>query len=228
MCRMMIAVGSTKLGPLIEGLKEMAKDIHKDGWGVAYLENGSWKVVKSVRPCFDDPEIDKLADITTSLAVLHARRASIGSLSLENTHPFQHSKWVFCHNGTINSPDKLELLPQFVPKGQTDSERLFYFILSSMKEGHEMQSVDERISKIAGYRAVNFILASPDKAFVSIKFSQEPEYFTMQIGRKRGLLVFASEQVDSLRLQWAPMENNDLAEIDVATRKCTITSTGKL
>jgi glutamine amidotransferase len=37
--------------------------------------------------------------IPTVLA--HLRRATVGRVALENTHPFCHGSWVFAHNGTL-------------------------------------------------------------------------------------------------------------------------------
>ena len=33
--------------------------------------------------------------------VAHVRRATVGKVALENTHPFRHAGWTFVHNGTV-------------------------------------------------------------------------------------------------------------------------------
>ncbi|MCH7685797.1 MAG: class II glutamine amidotransferase [Planctomycetes bacterium] len=66
--------------------------------------------------------------------------ASVGKQSIENTHPFTHGRWTFAHNGTVTAFDRLgpQLVTETSPhlqncrKGSTDSEQVFYWLLSRM------------------------------------------------------------------------------------------------
>ena len=71
----------------------------------------------------------------------HVRQASVGSLSIANTHPFTFGRWIFVHNGTVTGFDQLSagLVAETDPDlqrqigGTTDSEQVFFWLLSRMR-----------------------------------------------------------------------------------------------
>ncbi len=84
-------------------------------------------------------------DIRTDVLIGHVRRASVGALRTENTHPFRYRSWVFAQTGTIDGFEGLRerLLasqPEFLRRnvrGETDSECFFYLFLSFLHDaGH--------------------------------------------------------------------------------------------
>jgi predicted glutamine amidotransferase len=114
---------------------------HPDGWGVAYYHHGAPHVIKSERTAIDDQLFKKVSGIVSSETVVaHIRNATQGTKSILNTHPFQYGPWVFAHNGNIKNWEskKEELLNLLSPKlkrfvlGETDSEFLFYLILTHL------------------------------------------------------------------------------------------------
>lgn len=116
-------------------------DRHPDGWGVAYYNAGAPHVIKSVATAMDDQLFRRVSGIVASETVLaHLRKATQGSLSIINTHPFQFGQWVFVHNGNLAGfagiRDKLvarvsPVLRRFI-LGDSDSEVLFYLLLGHM------------------------------------------------------------------------------------------------
>lgn len=72
----------------------------------------------------------------------HVRKATQGRLDVVNCHPFQHGRWTFAHNGDI--PDfgrhRAALMSEVDPAlrrfvlGDTDSEVIFFIILSRLRE----------------------------------------------------------------------------------------------
>ncbi len=77
---------------------------HADGWGIGYYPEGnaSPRVLRSINPAYADAEFTETAgQISARTVVAHVRRASCGPVSLENTHPFHHDRWMFAHNGTV-------------------------------------------------------------------------------------------------------------------------------
>lgn len=116
-------------------------DRHPDGWGVAYYNAGAPHVIKSVSTAMDDHLFARVSGIVASETVLaHLRKATQGSLSIINTHPFQFGQWVFVHNGNLAGFSGIrEALVKRVPPvlrrfilGDTDSEVLFYLLLGHM------------------------------------------------------------------------------------------------
>jgi glutamine amidotransferase len=110
---------------------------NRDGWGLAAWQYGIPTVERRTRSAHADVEFVEIARRTSSTAVIsHVRAATVGDPSEENTHPFQHGPWVFAHNGTITEFEAVAplLAPgEFgPPKGDTDSELVFRWLLSRM------------------------------------------------------------------------------------------------
>jgi glutamine amidotransferase len=114
---------------------------HPDGWGVAYYVDGCPQVRHSTTTALSDQLFHRLSGVVASETVLaHVRRATQGELSVLNTHPFQHGRWVFAHNGDI--PDfalhREALVNQVAPRlrryilGDTDSEVVFFILLTQL------------------------------------------------------------------------------------------------
>ena len=114
---------------------------HPDGWGLAYYLAGHPHVVKSTDTAETDDLFRQVSGVVSSETVLaHVRKATHGRLSLINTHPFQHGRWTFAHNGNIKEFGVLRtVLEKMVPEkfrrwrlGETDSELMFQFMLSRL------------------------------------------------------------------------------------------------
>lgn len=131
---------------------------HPNGWGIAKRNRGivdiqtepvcanKSKIIKEV--------IDNL--LPQNFLLAHIRRATVGSVNIDNCHPFTRydndgRQWVLIHNGTIFSG--LELLHyQKKQKGTTDSERILLYIIDQLnlaidKKGSALTQ-DERINVI--------------------------------------------------------------------------------
>lgn len=113
--------------------------VHGHGWGVADYRDGLPLIEKQTWAAFDGEHFTKAAArVYAHTAVAHVRRATVGETSIENTHPFNHGSWIFAHNGTI--PNFLKVRDRMMPRielmfendirGTTDSEHVFYYILS--------------------------------------------------------------------------------------------------
>src|SRR5688572_18576738 len=75
---------------------------HPDGWGVAYYIDGSPHVVKSSSTALNDHLFQRVGGIVSSETVVaHVRKATVGTQSILNSHPFQYGRWVFAHNGDV-------------------------------------------------------------------------------------------------------------------------------
>lgn len=134
-------------------------DRHPDGWGVAYYNAGAPHVIKSVSAAQVDHLFKRVSGIVTSETVLaHLRKATQGSLSTINTHPFQYGQWVFAHNGNIaNFADLRGALVERIPPvlrrfilGDTDSEVLFFLILAHMARRCELHRVGFPLEDVIG------------------------------------------------------------------------------
>jgi len=116
---------------------------HPDGWGLVYYIADTPHVVKSTVTAESDDLFRHVSGIVTSQTVLaHIRKATHGKLTILNTHPFQYGRWTFAHNGNIKQFDhiKKQLMDEVAKDlrpyclGETDSEVIFHFLLSSINK----------------------------------------------------------------------------------------------
>lgn len=122
-----------------------------DGWGIGFYQNGQARVKKNSSAAFDDPDFGTITEgVSSTTIIAHVRRSTIGEPSLENTHPFRWGPWLFAHNGTVESFDRLRqrLFERIHPslraeiKGETDSEYCFYLFLSHLMKRADARSQD--------------------------------------------------------------------------------------
>ena len=116
---------------------------HPDGWGVAYYVAGAPHIIKSTGAAESDRLFARVSGIVTSETVLaHVRRATQGSVSTINCHPFQYGRWVLAHNGDgpscpeVRAALEARIAPVFrrFLLGDTDSEVLFHLFLSELSQ----------------------------------------------------------------------------------------------
>ena len=113
--------------------------MHGHGWGVADYPDGVPVVEKQTWAAFEGEHFTKAAArVYAHTVVAHVRRATVGPISFENTHPFHYGRWIFAHNGTLPGFEdvRFKLLENMDPLhrseiwGETDSEHIFRYLLS--------------------------------------------------------------------------------------------------
>ncbi|MBI4194277.1 MAG: class II glutamine amidotransferase [Betaproteobacteria bacterium] len=114
-----------------------------DGWGVAFLADGTFRLVKEPVAAIRSTLFAKLSEsVRSSLIVAHVRKANYPPINtLANTHPFKEpccgKDWVFAHNGVVPGvmhPNDAEHKAICVPAGQTDSEQAFCHFLTEVAQ----------------------------------------------------------------------------------------------
>ena len=154
-------------------------DHHADGWGMAFFESEGNAPGKGIR-YFIDKESAAASPIAQMLrnypikshnVVAHVRKATVGEVRLENSHPFVRELWgrywVFAHNGDLkdfNPP----MHGSFRPVGDTDSELAFCWLMQELAKSHyNVPSVEELtltlrelVPKIACHGTFNFLLSN--------------------------------------------------------------------
>jgi glutamine amidotransferase len=134
---------------------------HDSGWGSAYYSHDG---VPDVKRFADAAHADEGFDEVTSgrarLIMVHVRRATIGGLKLENTHPFSRGPYTYCHNGTIIKAAKLEPLADTAPRGDTDSERFFNMLMTGFDHDDVVGSLRRAVETVCDtcrFSALNFL-----------------------------------------------------------------------
>ncbi len=110
---------------------------NSQGWGLENFEKNQANVVKQPRAAFESDEFRwQAAKIHSKQVISHVRRATVGNVSLENTHPFVHHGLILAHNGHIDHfPIIREKILSVITeeeskwiKGATDSEHILAYL----------------------------------------------------------------------------------------------------
>lgn len=182
MCRLMGFVSSepeTFLAAAGNNLPEFIElsSIHCDGWGISAIEYGAntTKLDRAPELARSSSEFaDVIAQTNSDGALLHLRWATAGMpVSENNTHPFVHGGYTFIHNGAIYPKNDLDdfiakELKEFI-KGETDSERYFYFLLTEINKLGLIEGVKSALAiiKEIDFSSINAMILT-DSQFITI------------------------------------------------------------
>jgi glutamine amidotransferase len=156
-----------------------ATDVHSDGWGIAFFEGRGSRLFLDPQPSCSSPiaEVVRRYPIHSQNVIAHIRKATQGSIGLENTHPFMRELWgrywIFAHNGNLLDFSR-ELAGSYLPVGQTDSERSFCWLLQELRRrfGNTPPPTDELFAaihqltlEVSQHGEFNFLLSNGDWLF---------------------------------------------------------------
>ena len=203
---------------------------HEDGWGVAYPdEKGKFIITKSTTAISKDSEVQKLNQLSTNFLIAHVRKKAGSDTSLKNTHPFKakHSvlgECIFCHNGVIEEDIKFD--PGFKTRGKTDSERLFYSILSEITENndhHIASAIRKNLQSYTKTKGSNIVLATKEKTYVAIRKNERPKYYGMVLGQGENFTLISSEKLKTFPdISWISILPGDVVTIQNGTTTFSI------
>jgi len=146
---------------------------HSDGWGIAFFEDKGLRHFVDHQRAVDSPvaELIRRYPIQSRNVIAHIRKATQGSVSLQNCHPFVRELWgrywVFAHNGDLKE-FRPRLHAHFQPVGSTDSEHAFCWIMQELAKSHAgvpsiaelTLTLRELAARIAPHGTFNFLLSN--------------------------------------------------------------------
>src|SRR5215210_6611735 len=109
MCRVFGCVSADPVSvrhELVEAPNPMIRqsEEHDSGWGMAVYERADGaepRVVRFPEAAYADGEFVGATNLRGRIFNVHVRRATMGELSPQNTHPFTLGSYALGHNGTI-------------------------------------------------------------------------------------------------------------------------------
>jgi predicted glutamine amidotransferase len=169
---------------------------HDSGWGMAVYERPDGSDLKLVRfpeAAYNDGSFIRATAMRGRIFNVHVRRATMGGLSLVNTHPFCLGTYSLCHNGTIVRYPRLLEGGVTPPIGDTDSEHLFNLLMSDYDPAEPVECLRRTIRTTVERSAFSGL---------NILFSDGERLFAYRLGRfdlhwlaRPGQLLVASEKV---------------------------------
>ncbi len=156
---------------------------HKDGWGIAWYDEGDLHLVKEKDPAASSACVRYIqaTPFSSSLVISHIRKATLGAVATRNCQPFVRELggvWhSFAHNGDLKgiSDDPRFRAKEFRPVGETDSKQAFCTLMDLLRPLWQQKGpppIAERRQVVAQFSATlrelgpaNFLYSDGDALF---------------------------------------------------------------
>jgi len=207
---------------------------HKDGWGIGY----EGEVIKDISPAKESELLTQTGKkLATEGALFHLRLASKGiTVNIDNNHPFTFGTTTFMHNGTIRPSNAAE---EFISDkykalitGTTDSERLFYALLSQVDELGLVEGVRNIVNLVrskADYSALNIMVQTPDTLIAVCEFNESnqsewsgPDHYELRFIQRDADFLIASTGWGNA--DWQHLDNHQMLVVNRSTLEHSISS----
>lgn len=152
--------------PLIRQSEE-----HDSGWGMAvYRRSDSDQpdLVRFPEAAYSDGEFQRATSMRGRIFNAHLRRATMGGLTLVNTHPFVLGEYSFSHNGTVIRYPSLLERGVGAPQGETDSEHLFNWLMSHYDAADPRDSLRRLVTTCierSPFSGLNFLFSDGERLY---------------------------------------------------------------
>lgn len=218
MCRVFGAVSSDPISirhELVDATNPMIRlsEDHDSGWGVcAYPQVGSAAPISErfANAAHLDSRFNAATDLRGRIFNAHVRRATLGGLSNENTHPFEFGPYSFSHNGTILGYRNLLRPGMDEPVGQTDSECFFMRLMNDFDPADPARSLRSTVAAlVAGhtFSGLNFLFSDGLKLY-----AYKLGIFDLYWVTRPGVALVASEPLTKER--WHSVQQDVLLTLD--------------
>lgn len=144
---------------------------HDSGWGIAVharAEGEAPVVHRLPDAAHADADLDRASALRGRIFNAHVRRATIGGLALENTHPFTFASHAFSHNGTVLQYARLLKPGVRAPEGQTDSEVMFALLMRDFDQADPVASMRALVRaaiESGPFSALNFLFSDGERLY---------------------------------------------------------------
>jgi predicted glutamine amidotransferase len=232
MCRLLAVVATAQSGwrrRLVDAprsLRALSHE-HPHGWGVAvHHAVEGWRVERQPRAAFLDDDFATAADRAGTVLLAHVRQGTVGEVATRNTHPFRRGRWVFMHNGTIESAawmrDRSSRSRIDEIEGQTDSEQLFAWLLSRLDDAGLTDAPCSAATDAALREALREARAARGSGAINVVLSDGRTVYAHRWGRTLflrgdgGATVSVASEPEDGAAGWSEVGEGSLVRIDHA------------
>ena len=135
-----------------------AKGAHCDGWGLAFCYGNYAQIYREEKPAAYSKWMNFLLhhENYSKCVISHIRKATQGSINLQNTQPFSRENHgvihVFSHNGDLKDIKNNCVFDRYKPIGDTDSEFAFCNLMDSVYSlwNESPPTLGQRIDLLSG------------------------------------------------------------------------------
>lgn len=187
---------------------------HDSGWGMAVYERTDGaepRLVKFPEAAHTDGEFLRAIELRGRIFNMHVRRATMGELAPENTHPFCLGSYTLGHNGTILRYPRLLEPSMRRPEGDTDTEHLFNRLMHDFDPGDPVESIRATMRtavECSPFSGLNILFSDGERLF-----AYRLGLFELHWLARPGQLVVASERVTGER-GWHSVQQDVLLTLD--------------
>ena len=231
MCRIFYMLNRTNTKSKINKflMQSEIEPVAKDGHGLAALNSitHKWRVYKSSMKESNRSEIMHLFS-EYSLVIGHIRRTMLPlmreyGVKIENTHPFYYRNHVFLHNGMFENANsyahrkwfKANILPDLWTqiKGDTDSEHVFYLLLSIIQNQNQNQKLEHEELNNAVQICFRLLYNAFDKFFANFIYANKDYSVVGRIEKnatienKRNATLYMSKEKNKILFSTLPLNN---------------------
>lgn len=201
MCRVLGCVSADPVSirhELLEAENPMIRqsEHHDSGWGMAVYERPEGNqpaLVRFPEPAYEDAEFERATHMRGRIFNVHVRRATLGGLTLANTHPFCLGNYTFGHNGTVIAFPRLIEPGVAPPAGETDSEAVFNYLMRYFDPDDVAGSLRRAMSAVvarSAFSGLNFLFSDGERLY-----AYRLGIFDLHWLARPGRLLVASEKV---------------------------------
>jgi predicted glutamine amidotransferase len=218
MCRVLGCVSADPTSirhELLEAENPMIRQAeeHDSGWGMTVYERadgGQPRLVRFPNAAHSDDGFVGATAARGRIFNAHVRRATMGGLTLENTHPFCLGNYSFCHNGTVLDYPRLLGPNVRRPHGDTDSEHLFNLLMCEYDPADPVGAM--RRTALAAvdsgpFSGLNFLFSDGERLY-----AYRLGVFDLHWLPRPGQLLVASEKVTGEK--WHTVQQDVLLVVD--------------
>lgn len=217
MCRLLCvrARQPFEVGEHLDAFTEVARssrEFQGHGWGCAWLEDGRWRIYRSITPIWEDRTRPRGQGV---LLLAHARSAFRNEgIRVANNMPFFDGERMFLFNGELRGVRIRE-------QGRIGAEKVFNFV--KRFDRGDLRGALERglplIEKRTRYlRAMNIVVTDASlRVTVASRFNEDPDYFQMHRATVRGASVLCSAKYPEAvapggrPVDWEPIANGTIS-----------------
>ena len=186
---------------------------HDSGWGMAvypHADGGGPTCLRFPEAAYADGDFQRATAMRGRIFNAHVRRATMGGLTMANTHPFCLGDYSFSHNGTVLQYPRLLEPGVRPPAGDTDSEHLFSFLMRDLDPGDipgSLRAATTAVIDRSPFSGLNFLFSEGERLY-----AYRLGIFELHWLARPGRLMVASEKLTSER--WHSVQQDVLLTLD--------------